>query len=56
MQSKVHEVGKDSQSTRIHGWKWSHYRLVYFVDQSLHILLRKEEKKHITVSFCANIL
>lgn len=34
----------DAQCTRVHGWKWGHYRLIYFVNQSLHILLKKNEK------------
>ena len=52
MQSKMcMKQGKDSQSTGIHGWKWSNYRFVYFVYQSLHILLRKENKKTYYIKF-----
>lgn len=35
---------RNSQCTRVFGRQWSNYRLVYFVDESLHILSRNVKK------------
>lgn len=34
--------GGNLQCTRIHDRQWSYYRLVYLVDQRLHILLKED--------------
>ena len=35
-QTQIPTLGQE-ECTRIHGWKWSHYRLVHFAYQSLDI-------------------
>lgn len=43
----------DIQCARIHGWKRSHNRLVNFVDQCLHILIRRQKQVNkISINCC----